>query len=966
MKKILIFAVLILFVTNLQISAQGLKTFTLRNGLTVYVWEDPSQSDVFGLVGVKAGSIYDPSEYTGLAHYLEHVLFKGTDKIGALDWEKEKPLYEQIIAKYDEKANTNDQAKKDAINKEINELTVEAGKISISNEFTNLIDGIGSTMLNAGTGYDQTSYYNIFPSHQINKWLELSSERFINPVFRAFQTELETVYEEFNMYNDNPMSAANAYMLSTTFAGTPYEQSVIGKGEHLKNPRLSELIKFYNKWYVPENMVLILVGNVNTEQISGKIASSFGRLEKRTVPERPAIEDKKIKGHKTYSVKITPQPYVILAYNGVKSNDKDEFILEMCSKLLSNNSRTGLLDKLSIDGDIMAGGSFSFSLVNAGRFILQALPNFDRNQNRYQSNKSVEKMMTQTIEKLVQGNFEEWIFEAIKMEMCRDFDLAMENNYSKGEFLFDLFIGDKDLEQILQYKEIVSAITIDDVKRVAKEYFSGNNYNTINFERGKPTKKDNIKKAGYKPLDPPAGKSSVYAQQFMNLPASTAENMLYFGDIKEKTINERSRFLYSQNKENDLFMLTLKYGVGEETFPKLPYAAYLMGNAGVMGMYEPQEFKSEMARLGATCNISANHSYLTITIRGYEENLQDVCQLLTRQILMPKLDTKQLDNVIGMELSSRFSAKSNVSTLTDALEEYLIYKDNSEFINRLTDRQVYNLQISELTGDIVRASNYESVIHYSGSASFDDVYTVLSTSLPFVASEKSSDSPVVRETTDYKENTIHFFGNNDTRQSQIFIYFLMDNYKKEDDAMISLFNNYFGSGGLGSLVIDEIREKNSMAYTTSGVIISPPVVGKKLYFSGSIGTQNDKTVDAIKLYMNLIKDMPQEKERFEKSKINLLQSTMSSRPGPRNKTAYYERYKKLGYEQDPSIEILEKLNSITFDDFIKYYNDNIKNRNIGVAIFGNPKDVKLDDLRPLGRIVRLDEKNLFSDKDKMF
>ena len=247
---------------------QGLKAFKLKNGLSVYVWEDNTKSDVFGAVGVRTGSVNDPAEYTGLAHYLEHVMFKGTDKISTLDWAAEEPIYKKIIAKYDEMADEADPAKKEAIGKEINELTIEAAKVSVSTEFSNLMESMGAKGLNAGTSYDYTYYHNSFPAYQINKWLEISSQRFINPVFRTFQSELETVYEEYNRAQDNQGRVQQQFLLGKAFEGHPYSRSVLGLPEHLKNPRLSKLIEFYNQWYTPQNMVLILVGNVNAQQIS--------------------------------------------------------------------------------------------------------------------------------------------------------------------------------------------------------------------------------------------------------------------------------------------------------------------------------------------------------------------------------------------------------------------------------------------------------------------------------------------------------------------------------------------------------------------------------------------------------------------------------------------------------------------------------------------------------------------------
>ena len=324
-----------------QVQAQGLKTFKLKNGMSVFIWEDSGKSDVFGEVVVRTGAVNDPEQYTGLAHYLEHVMFKGTQKIGALDWEKEAPIYEQIIAKYDEMAGENDPVRKEVIGKEINNLTIEAGKISLSNEFSELIEGMGGTGLNAGTSLDYTVFYNTFPPYQINKWLEISSERFVNPVFRTFQNELETVYEEYNRNKDNPNSQTGEFMMQQAFAGHPYSRSILGLGEHLKNPRLSQLIKFYNDWYTPENMALILVGNVDTKKIMGRIAAAFGKLHSKATPERKVYPDLDIKGRVQYNTKFSRYPSVMLVYKGVKNGHQDETALEICMQLLSNGSQTG-------------------------------------------------------------------------------------------------------------------------------------------------------------------------------------------------------------------------------------------------------------------------------------------------------------------------------------------------------------------------------------------------------------------------------------------------------------------------------------------------------------------------------------------------------------------------------------------------------------------------------------------------
>ncbi|MFV0267789.1 MAG: M16 family metallopeptidase, partial [Draconibacterium sp.] len=244
--NLFLLTVLCLFASSLY--SQEFKTYTLDNGLTVYLWPDSNQPDITGVVAVRAGSIDEPAEYTGLAHYLEHVLFKGTHKIGALDWAKEKTHYDRIIQLYDEYAEASDPLVRAELEKKINEESLLAAQYANTSEFSNLVEGMGGEGLNAGTSYDMTVYYNNLPTYQLEKWLDLYSERLINPVFRSFQAELENVFEEFNMYQDNNNTHINQFLFSHLYEGHPYARDIIGSSEHLKNPRLSKLIEFYNTW----------------------------------------------------------------------------------------------------------------------------------------------------------------------------------------------------------------------------------------------------------------------------------------------------------------------------------------------------------------------------------------------------------------------------------------------------------------------------------------------------------------------------------------------------------------------------------------------------------------------------------------------------------------------------------------------------------------------------------------------
>lgn len=953
------------FIISLPSFGQGLKAFKLKNGLSVFIWEDDTKSDVYGAIGVRTGSANDPAEYTGLAHYLEHVMFKGTEKISTLDWASEEPIYKKIIAKYDEMADETDAIKKDAIGKEINELSIEAAKFSVSSEFSNLMESMGAKNLNAGTSYDYTIYYNSFPAYQINKWLEISSQRLINPVFRTFQSELETVYEEYNRSQDNPNRMQQQFLLNKAFEGHPYSRSVLGLPEHLKSPRLSKLIEYYENWYTPENMVLVLVGKVNAQQISGRINAAFGRLPQKATPERKTYPDFIIKGRTQHNAKIGYYPSVYLIYQGVPAGHRDEKALEIAMNLLSNSSNTGTLNKLVIDGELSNSWASPLTYREQGRNIINVIPLYDENQRRFESNKSAEKKALNAIQQIANGKFEDWAVEAIKNNMCRDYDLKMEFNESKATILINAFIEEVELNEVLNYKDEIMAITNEDIKRVAKQYLS-DNYLALYIDKGKTKDENKIKKPGYKPIEVPVGKQSLYATQFKNMAIGQVdEKFMDFSDVQSKKLNERSKMYYTKNAENNVFSLTLRYGVGEREFPKLGIAAELMNNAGIMGAYEPQQLKEEMSKLNATCSVNADDNYLYITMRGYEETLPQACQLLARQILMPKLDEKQLRRIKGSIMGNRQERKSNISLLPNALNQYIRHKDQSSYINEITDKDIYDLQISELTGDINRAANYEAEIFYCGTLPFDNAYDILSKNLPLVANERPSQSPQDRPLAEVTENTIYFLPNSDAEQAQISFYLPMQKYEKKDDVLRDAFYQYF-SGGFNGLVINEIREKRSMAYTAGAYIVTPEVLGNRTYMVGGIGTQNDKANDALDVFMGLINDMPKNAERIENIKSYMRQEALSSHPDFRYKAQYLKRYQQMGYEGDPAAEKLPKIDALTFDDIVKFYEQNIKGKPYAIGIMGNPKDIDLKKLEKYGKVIKVNERKLFNAKDTMF
>ncbi len=971
----------------------GLQEYKLSNGLTVYLWEDHTVPDVHGRVVVRAGSVDEPAEYTGLAHYLEHMMFKGTQTIGALDWAKEKPIYDSIIDAYSRlnawgKAHAKDKPSKKenperlAIIKEINELSLRAAKYGATNDFSNLTESYGGNNLNAFTSYDLTAYHNDFPATAMEKWMALNSERLINPVFRSFQAELENVFEEYNMYNDDYGTHQREFLYGKLYDGTPYDRDVIGYADHLKNPSLQALIDFYNTWYVPNNMVLLLVGDFDAEQAKPLIQKYFGKLVPKELPERPTYPAHDFsKDKKTYKLNVGYTPQYIWAYQGIKEGDKDGTALEFACNLLNNSHETGLLDKLNLDGTV--GGAY-ISLDSRridGRILVIGVPYYDMIQGKFDDIKTTEKAIYKEIEKIKNPNtIPDWLFNSVKAEMLQSHRTMMdESQDAKINICTYAFTYNIPLSDYVNQDAEIRALTKEQVAAVAAKYLNGPRA-TIDFEAGEP-KKNKLAKPAIKPLDPPKGVTTAYAKEFKKIP-TTNVNIVYnnFADVTDKNLFPNVNLHYSVNDKNDIFSLTLRYGVGAHVLPKLAYAVQLMNTAGCMQLNgkkaNSQDVHRAYSELGATYSFDVDDSYFYISVYGDEKNLDKIVKMLVPQIMMPDLDEKQIKSMISNAYWSRYSEKKSTNALSSALLEYILYGEQSRFIDRIPMSELYHYSVlpdgsgydetflvnkDNLTTTIQEATGYKLDIYYCGKKDINEVAEAMK-AVPMQETMRNTQSPYLRNRQIYNKTEIMFLPDSKMQQAKVYFYVNGTNYNKEQEVLADAFNQYF-SGGFSGLVMNEIREKRSMAYTAYAGYSTPSVPNKDAYLIGYVGTQSDKVADAVDVMMDLITNMPapeDEATRMEDIRTFLYQATLVAKPSMRGKSQTFEYWRRMGYNDDPAKVNLPKIENLTYQQIQKYYEDNIKGRPVTIIIIGDPKMINQKQLEEkYGDLVKVSNGKLF-------
>ena len=931
----------------------GFEQYTLKNGLTVYLWVDKEKPNVYGQVAVRAGSIDEPADFTGMAHYLEHMLFKGTQEIGAFDWAKEGPMYQEIVKLYDELSKLRDpkkdKAKREELTKKINELSVACSKISKGYEFPTLIQNIGGTALNAYTNFDQTVYHNTFPTAQMEKWLKLYYDHFQNPVFREFQAEMENVFEELNMRTPNVGYQQYISLFEKLFDGSYYARGVIGSPEHLKNPSMTPMIKFFEDWYNPNNMGLLLYGNFDPEAVKPMIEKTFGQMKYKELPKRTPTVPTKLTKNKKDKIKIGYSPSVVWGYDGVKVGDPDQFKIEFMLTLLNNSYGTGLLDKLSIEGTVGSASASLMALRDCGKIMIQASPYFDVSQYTYESDAATEKLVMAEINKLKRGQIPTWLFQSAKESYMQQLKLLEESEEGKINIATESYLYGVPMEEYFNLAQKVKNITIEDIKATANKYFSGY-YHTISFSEGDP-KIQLFDKSPIKPLECPAEGYSEYYKNFVNLPiVEDVPVFADFSDIKETELfKDGSKLLYVKNPKNDIFSLSLEYKVGAHSDPKLEYAAALMNYAGVMPSQSNNDIRRELSKYGASYGVGVGENTFTIQVTGNEANLDKIMPIVFKLCLMPKLDNKQIEGMMGGEVQQRMFEKRIPEVISAALMEYIQFGEESHYIDRIPSKELifagesgYNFLITneDLTKAIQAVTSYPVIAHYSGAKPVEEVLGVLKGTVPKQDVEKPAQPEYYRPRAEHNTAQIYFLNNPDIQQAQVTMYFPMGKFDNAESVKYDAFNQYFGGGGLNDLCFVNIREERSLAYSTYGYAAGNPL-DKTSYFIGSTGTQNDKVNIVVDIYMDLLKNMPEYPSTINNIKTNLRASILESNVSFRGKSRYYEQIKKMGYTEDPAKDQLEQLKNVDFSTITDFYKEKIKNAPVIIVIHGNKKYIDL-------------------------
>lgn len=939
-----------------DLNALKVKEYRLENGLTVWLNEDHSQPKVFGAVVVKAGAKDCPD--TGIAHYFEHMMFKGTDRIGTLDYESEKVLLDSIAMKYDELAMTEDTVARARLQKEINELSIRSSEYVIPNEFNRLINRFGGSGLNAATSYDATIYFNTFSPQYMVQWAEINSERLINPVFRLFQSELETVYEEKNMYGDFIGGQVMDTLMARYFGPHPYAYPIIGSTKNLKNPRLTEMHKFFEDYYVASNMALILSGDFDAQQVMPILEKAFSRIRSGNAPKQEKVMLPPFNGRETMKVKF-PIPFIKamgLGFRGVSANHEDQVALNIAVNLLNNANGTGYLDKLMVEHKLMGALAINESMNEAGILAVAIMPKL-----LIQSYSSAEKMVWDEINRVKNGDFSDEMFNSLKLEQKRQYASSLENIDSRATVMMNLFSQGKSWNDYLNEVARIESITKEDVVRVAQKYFS-NNYLCVTKSTGKYPK-DNLPKPAFSPVVPRnADASSSYAKQLEKIPEQqVAPRIIDFEkDVKTSKLTPLVTLYTTPNPLNDIFTLNISYGIGALEQPELMQLTNYLQLLGTESL-SFEQFRSRLQSIGSTLAFDVTPDAFVMKVTGFDNHIDETMELVGDFIRHAKADDKKLRQIVDDAKVSEKAFFKSGDNVASALLEQVKYGDQSRYLRKLSLSQIKKLKGKDLLAVYGKVRSVQCDLHYCGTLPVEKVIGTIRQHLPLERTTVASNSPYYRELKQYDRPTVFFIDMPDMAQSIVYGYVKGDPVDDKASRHASrLFSVYFG-GDMSSLMFQEIREFRSFAYRTSGRYQLPNHAHKGTAgsFTAMLSTQSDKTLDALGVLDSLIREMPLKPERMEAVKQTLVNRINNDYPPFRNLSEKVASARMEGFDRDPAEEFLRDIATMDMQDISRFYREQISGRPVVYVIAGNRKHIDMKKLAEYGTIIKVKKKDIY-------
>ena len=931
------------------------KMYTLPNGLKIFMTVNKDQPRIQTYIAVRVGGKNDPAETTGLAHYFEHLMFKGTKQFGTSDYAAEEPMLNQIEQLFETYRHTTDSVERKHIYHLIDSVSYQASKIAIPNEYDKLMSSIGANGTNAYTSYDVTCYVEDIPSNQIDNWARIQADRFENPVIRGFHTELETIYEEKNMSLTKDNRKVYEKLLSALYPSHPYgTQTVLGTQENLKNPSITNVKNYHKQWYVPNNMAIALSGDFDPDEMVDIIEKYFGHLKPASNFNRPALpREKPFTTPQSVEILGPEAEYVTVAWRTPEAANEDANALRVLDYVM-NNGTTGILDlNVNLPQRVLGAGAYVMDMADAGAYVMTARPTAGQTLDQ------VKDILLEQVAKLRNGEFSDEFINAVTANLKLQQQNALTSNSARANYYVDAFVNGVDWADEVAEMNNLDKVTKADVVAVANKYLGDNNYVVLYKRQGQDPNELKLAKPELTPIEMNRDKSSKFLTEVQNTIVEPVEPVFvdFDRDMTRLKTKDGVEVLYVPNKTNDIFSLIYVYETGTENDELLDYAPELMSFVHTPDM-TAEQIKNEFYKLACSYSFSigAKRSYAVIS--GLSENMDKAAALFEKVLANAEIPADALAAYAGRVEKARADGKLNQSANFSRLAQYVVYGPKNYATDVMTPDQLRATDPAKFVDALRNLNKYEQTVIYWGNAPAKDVVALVDSTHSFAK------DPLAAPTADkyaqrIPEETIFFIAPYEAKQLYMYGYSNRGElYDPAKEPMRSIYNEYFG-GSMNSIVFQEMRERRSLAYSAWAGFQAPGRKGKPYTYLSQIATQNDKLAESLAAFDEIINNLPESEAAFELAKAGLDSRLRTERILNDDIAFTYLSNKDKGLDHDIRKDLFDALPRTTLANVVDFQKQNVAGRTYYYGILATPDNIDIEALKKLGKVVILTQEDIF-------
>ena len=930
------------------------RIYTLDNGLKVFLSVNPEKPRIQTYIAVRTGSKNDPAETTGLAHYLEHLMFKGTRQFGTTDPGAEEPLLDEIEQRYEAYRRLTDPEARRKAYHGIDSVSQAAAQYFIPNEYDKLMAAIGAEGTNAYTSNDVTCYTENIPSNEIDNWARIQADRFRNMVIRGFHTELEAVYEEYNIGLTSDSRKLFAAMCKMLWPNHPYgTQTTIGTQEHLKNPSITNIKNYFNKWYCPNNVAVCMAGDMDPDRTVAIIDKYFGSWKPGADVRQPTFaplppltqpEDTAVVGQEAEEVWV--------AWRAGQANSLQADTLNLLSSVLSNG-RAGLFDlNLNQTMKVLSCGAGAELLRDHSAFLLWGNP------RQGQSLEDVRSLMLGEIEKLKKGDFPENLLPSIINNCKRNRYQLMESNEGRADMFVEAFINEVDWKQEVESIDRISKITKQELVAFAGRFFTDACV-TVFKRQGVDSLQKKIDKPAITPIPANRDTTSRFVKEIQNAQVEPIRpRFVDFGkDMTMATTGKGLPMRYVRNTVNGLFQLNLRYEFGRKADNRYDVATEYIEYLGT-DKYTAAELKQKFYELGCDFYVGEGGDAISVCLTGLSENMQAALALGEELLQNAKVDRKAYSEMVDRILKRRDDDKKNQRGCFNRLYSYGVFGERNFSRDIMTEEQLKSTDPQVFVDLLRNLSGYEHNVEYYGPMSVKEVSDIVTGThrMPGKLMPVPQNREYERRQTPLNEVWIAPYD-----AKNIYMCMYHDEHRDwnvDEAAVVSLFNEYFG-GNMSGIVFQEMREARGLAYNASAYYARPDRKGGKESYMTYIITQNDKMMDCISHFRTILNEMPVSETAFRIAKDALTKQLASMRTTKMGIIGMWNAMKQLGLDCDLNRKIYQDLEKVTLQDIVNFEKKTMADKTYRYIILGDEKELDMKELEKIGPVRKLTIEEVF-------